>query len=378
MGHPIRTVKELTDTMKKYLVCLLSLLFITPTWAATDSKSLQEEIVYRASLGRADDVKLLIEQGASPNATNSESTPLLSLAAIRTDSEAIPVIDALLVGSADINAKDALGQTALFHAARVNNEDIVMHLLEKGIDYYRTDNNGDVARNIAHKEGFSQLVAKMDGFVVDQSKKVQKQYEDYNRMLQKRYDEQRRIVEEYESQEEGEAGLGEEEYQKALQKMENIRAEREKVAMENRTQPTFEEDLRKLSYTMCAFQYWSYCRSVRLTTEIKGGALDKEIDTYAVQIPALSKFLTSEYMLEKPYVDSIAERAQKRIFYQLEKMPSNTYRFQEGVGKIADVETRCQRIAGYWNVELTPQEKDPTSLHKKKKKNQAFSDEDDE
>ena len=74
----------------------------------------RNEIIYRANLGRADDVELLIKQGGSPNQASSEGVPILSLAAARRDAEGINVVKRLIKLGANINGRDSKGQTALF------------------------------------------------------------------------------------------------------------------------------------------------------------------------------------------------------------------------------------------------------------------------
>src|SRR5689334_19841495 len=95
--------------------CVLLMVMGGSAWAAADLKS---ELVYRTNLGSAEDVGLLLKQGANANEVNNDGTPLIALASARRDKEGINVIETLLKGGADLNAKDARGQTALFYAAR--------------------------------------------------------------------------------------------------------------------------------------------------------------------------------------------------------------------------------------------------------------------
>lgn len=350
--------------MKKGLclpLIILSSFFAQPVYA-TDSKQ-RAEIVYRAQLGRADDVALLIKQGVSPDTTNDQRIPLIALAAKRTDDQAIPVIDALLENGADINARDALGRTALFHAASINNKPVVLHLLDKGIDYYIVDNSGNVARNMAHNEGYHALVQTMDQFVIDQSNKMKKEYEAYSQLLADRYDKQKALVDEHKEREqealENNERLEAEQqaaYQAALHKLQMLELERQRAIVDKRNSKEFFESFRQLAYDMCAFQYWSYCQSLGQTTEVKGDALDSLIDKHYDAMITASDALKTEYKLEQSYVDAVTERAQQRIYYELDRMPSKTYRFQNGVGKLKDVSKRCERIAKYWNIELAEDE----------------------
>src|SRR5689334_8205989 len=58
------------------LFLALCFAFIAP-FPAPALEDLKSELVYRTNLGRADDVKLLLQQGASANETNPEGVPLL-------------------------------------------------------------------------------------------------------------------------------------------------------------------------------------------------------------------------------------------------------------------------------------------------------------
>lgn len=346
---------------------------------ASKIASPQKELLYRVHLGRAADVKLLVDMGQSPNLTNDEGVPILALAAMRKDPEGINVLQTLLDSGADINARDIQGQTALFHAARVGNKESVMFLLQHGINYYQVDNNGDIARNIAHQEGHAELLASMDDFVKLEAEKIKQQYVEYNKSLQERYEAERKIIEAYDqrrldieqAQEAAEteaynAALLEQqakeaEYQRAIENMRIIEQKKRELIIEKRSLPAFTQSLRELSFQTCAFQYWSFCRDLNQTTEIPKEKIDETIDDHYTKILALSDQISAEYELEKDYTDKIIERSKRRAYNPLARMPSKTYRFQNGVGKIADMKTRCNEVAKNWNVENVQRLDEPPS-----------------
>ncbi len=359
--------------MNKIIFAALMLLIpVTPLLAAVNDGTPQSEIIYRIHLGRAEDVKLVLDSGISPNLTNDEGIPLLALAATRKDPEGISVMKTLLEAGADIDGRDTQGQTALFHAARVGNTDAVMLLLENNTNYYQVDNNGDIARNIAHREGHTELLTAMDDFVKAQAEKIKQQYVEYNDQLQKRYEDERKIVEAYEAEkraiEEAEEdeeeymlqeareqnAAREAEYRKALMNLQAIEEKKQALILEKRNLPAFTESFKQLAFNTCAFQYWSFCLSMNQTTEIPHDELSDTIDTHYTKINELSAALTADYELDKAYIDKIVERSKKRTFNPLQRMPSKTYRFQNGVGKIADMNKRCNEVAKYWNVDRIP------------------------
>ncbi|MFO0388865.1 MAG: ankyrin repeat domain-containing protein [Alphaproteobacteria bacterium] len=329
----------------------------------------QKEIIYRVHLGRAADVKLLIDNGVSPNLTNDEGIPILALAAMRKDPEGINILQTLLDSGADVNGRDTQGQTALFHAARAGQKESVMFLLQHGVNYYQVDNNGDIARNIAHQEGHAELLASMDDFVKQEAEKIKQQYVEYNESLQERYEAERKIIEAYDQRrldieqaqvaaevEAYNAALAEQqaqeaEYQRAIENIRIIEQKKRELIIEKRSLPAFSESLRELSFHTCAFQYWSFCRDLNQTTEIPKEKIGETIDEHYAKILALSDQISAEYELEHDYTDKIIERSKRRAYNPLARMPSKTYRFQNGVGKIADMKTRCNEVAKNWNVE---------------------------
>lgn len=188
MGYKIK----MSTGLKLFVFLFINLVAVLPASAQMNEAQLRKEAIYRASLGRADDVRLLLNQGASPDLTNDDGTPLLALAAARKDSEAIPVMKVLLEKGANINAKDKQGRTALFAASQQSIIPNIQFLLDNNINYYAIDNKGDVARTVAFREGRPDIVAIMDNFVKAQSVKVAKQYEEANAALAARYAEQKK------------------------------------------------------------------------------------------------------------------------------------------------------------------------------------------
>lgn len=173
----------------KHNTCLATfLLAFTMLWAAAlpafaDDESNRSEFIYRSNLGRAEDIRLLIRQGVSPNQASSEGVPAICLAAGRIDPEGINVLQALLDNGANINARDPRGQTALHYAAKAGNTKAINFLMEHNIDAYALDNNGDVARTAAYKAGQNDAVKTIDDFVLRQTAEVTQQYRQRNREL---------------------------------------------------------------------------------------------------------------------------------------------------------------------------------------------------
>ncbi|MBY0407940.1 MAG: ankyrin repeat domain-containing protein, partial [Rickettsiales bacterium] len=162
---------------------------VAPSFAEEriQDETARSEFVYRVNLGRADDVRLLMRQGASANQLSGEGVPVICLAAGRRDPEGVNVIHALLQQGANINARDKQGQTPLFYAAKSGNLDSITYLLDNNADSYALDNNGDVARTAAYRAGQNDAVRAIDDFILQQTAKVTQAYRKRNRELAGQY-----------------------------------------------------------------------------------------------------------------------------------------------------------------------------------------------
>ncbi|MEQ1706457.1 MAG: ankyrin repeat domain-containing protein, partial [Rickettsiales bacterium] len=158
-----------------------------PVLSEKEQKKLRDEIIYRTSLGRASDVKILLEQGASVDETNQSGVPLISLASSRTDAQGIDVVKTLLEAKADINKVDSRGRNALFYAAKSGNRKTVEYLLAKNIKYAAVDSAGYNARVIAYQTGNNEIVEILDGFVRGQNEAIRKQYDEANKEIAEKY-----------------------------------------------------------------------------------------------------------------------------------------------------------------------------------------------
>ena len=367
--------------MKRFVFwTLLTWSMLAPALAA-DDKAIRETI-YRINLGRADDVALLLKQGVSPDQVDQKGAPLLAVAATRKDAEGIEMMKVLLDGGADINATDLDGQNALFYAARQGNKNAVLFLMEKNINYYATDKKGDIARTIAHREGHADIVAAMDKFVADQTVKVTEQYKEYNKTVEENY---KKIQEQDKQSLQGQEEIKKPEAPKVQEtpKAEeslppehanDVEADEEgfdssydssydsdsadddlpagpEAIEAKRATPAFREDMRKLAFESCAFQYWSFCRQVEQTTDLSKSQLNGAIDAHRQQIIDTREHVIKEYEVPETYADRVTDVAKKDMIRQLSDMPSKTYRFEHGVCKMADLNTRCSDVADVWDQE---------------------------
>ncbi|MDG2089761.1 MAG: ankyrin repeat domain-containing protein [Gammaproteobacteria bacterium] len=123
--------------------------------------------LYNAALGdRIEDLELLLEYGANPNALSSKgATPLAAVlnvyAGFRpadptrdkriepTFEEKRPIVDTLLANGADVNITAEDGSSILHHAASLGNDEVVELLLELGVDLALKDDSNRTALDVA-------------------------------------------------------------------------------------------------------------------------------------------------------------------------------------------------------------------------------------
>jgi len=358
---------------------------------AADAPDPKTEIIYRTNLGRADDVRILLDKGVSTEQTDKDGVPLLALAATRQDDEGINVVKLLLDRGANINATDKRGQNALFYAARHDNKEIVDYLLEKGINYYAPDKDGYIARTIAYETGHQDIVQAMDDFVKTQTDKVRAQYEENNRIIMERYKELEKPPVKPEPEPESKPPSQPpaavetpiETPKPALplppapvvQPLAPVKAEpakpeaetlapaepetppelspEEKAAKEaeNKQQVAEVKKLAsQLSFHYCAYQYWYFCRSSKQRTELSNDELNMSIDSHADAINDLIDQINDNYHVDPKLTTTIGDSAKIRIFNELNGMESKTERHEKGVGKMDDMQARCGEISREWDI----------------------------
>jgi|CXWL01.1.fsa_nt_gi ankyrin repeat protein len=309
---------------------------------AADTKSSSKqispnEIIYRTNLGRASDVKILIEKGAAVDGTNGVGVPLISLAASRTDSEGLEVVKVLVEAGADVNKKDSRGQNALFYAAKVGNKDVVEYLLSKNIQYASTDVTGNSARVVAYQSGNNEIVEVIDNFVRGQNEIVRKQYEDANKAIEER---QKAYNESVQAQ---------------IKKAEEEREKNKVTILESNS---IQEAVNELSFASCSLAYWQFCSSSKQHTEFKEQDLQNSIQTQSTRVNDYSSSLLKEYKVTEDVVQNVKNVSTDKIRTQLSLFPSNQDRKEAGVGTVDDMKRRCSIIASSWKIEEKTKEED--------------------
>lgn len=124
-------------------VALVSVALSAPVqdYAMVDSDgfSFESQLVDAANQNNFSIVKLLLQQGSSPDEKGRFETTALQRAAYNGFGN---ITDLLIAGGANINAKDFGGATALHMAARQGNEEVVNKLVKAGASIDIKDNEG--------------------------------------------------------------------------------------------------------------------------------------------------------------------------------------------------------------------------------------------
>ena len=352
---------------------------ITPALAETkpQDEAARTEFVYRVNLGRADDVRLLLSRGASANQLSGEGVPVICLAAGRNDPEGVNIIKALLEKGASVKARDTKGQTALHYAAKAGNSASIEYLMEKNIDVYALDNSGSVARTSAYNAGQTEAIKTIDNVIMRQTAEVTKLYRENNRIAEntRRASENAKkmpeAIDNTKKVSEPEPApishtpptssknedvvpaesLDEEAEDTAVNEPDATeKPQKSEAEITEKTKEELNGVIYNMAFNTCAFQYWSYCQSVKQSTDIDKEEVIIAIASSKNEAEILAKKLQNEYEIKPQALSEISQSAQKRIFKELDEMSSNRDRHEKGVGKRDDMRERCEFIARQWGV----------------------------
>lgn len=106
--------------------------FLLISWgAAAADASLDKELLYRLRFSNAEDVQLLLDHGANPNATTEDGVPALTAAFERTDNKILDVVKMLIAKGANVNAGGGAGRPPLIEAVKTGDFAMVKYLVEQ-------------------------------------------------------------------------------------------------------------------------------------------------------------------------------------------------------------------------------------------------------
>lgn len=263
-----------------------------PAWALT---TLQQELIYRVSFGRGEDVKLLLNQDVDVNLKNEEGWPMLAIAADRTDEEALEVVTALVEAGADVNLTDKNKNYPIINATRKNNAAVVAYLIEHGADIYVRDKDGYTVRNIAEQGQHDEVLALIDA---------------------------------------------------------KIKADEEHLARLKSPQ-NLNKLVRDYAHYNCLSQYWSYYFASKQDPEVEESEIMARRESAEQKALLTMQEIHRLFLMDANSLQSVGSNSKGTIQSELENMVSNRNRKTKGVGQEADAEKRCRRIANLWTVNFT-------------------------
>jgi len=253
-------------------------------------KTLKDEVVYRVSLGKPEDVKMLVERLGNPNAVDNMGWPLLAIAASRTDEAALDVVKALVELGADVNYHGGRMNYPLMFAVQSGQPEVVKYLLEQGANYRVTDPYGVKVVDFARQSGNEEVIDLIETAI----------NEDVMNLARVRS-------------------------QKYLDKI-----------------------TRELAFHACAMQYYTYYYASE-QDPIPKSQQKATLKKHKHKVGRSIGDLTTLFRVPKPETDEIFHEARSRIFNELENLISNRWRRIKGVGKPGDMEERCNRLTEEWH-----------------------------
>ncbi len=271
-----------------YILCILLTFIGFPANAVEQSRyALDDDLIYRITFGSTEDIHILLEKGANPNARTSQGNPALSVAVERNDLEAVRMVRVLLGKGANPNAPDKAGNVPLVTAIKNKQAEMVVNLVEQGADVHATSAAGVTVMALAKQTGDTALM-----------KPIQDK-------------------------------LGKEETDAAAM----------------RTPERFRDIIRLYGFHSCAYQYWSYYLASRQVPEQQADT-EKKIAASRAQLAQLLQQIRTYYpTTTTEELQHVADKAAHKVYEILDAMVSNRNRAEHGVGTDDDARHRCDDIA---------------------------------
>lgn len=140
-------------------------------------RSLQDDLMYRISFGRPDDVKALLDKNAETNTYGNMGDTPLTLAAMRNPGDGELIIRALLAKGADPNFPDKKGNYPLEVAIKQDKPTLVKALIEGGADVQMKTLEGITIADLAYRTNKKPIIEIIDNKIKQDSELEKKMYE---------------------------------------------------------------------------------------------------------------------------------------------------------------------------------------------------------
>ena len=291
--------------MRYFLLIFLLCFTALPAYAVT----LEEELAYRVRFSRADDVLILLNKGADPNAVNDVGLPMVSVATSRTDDDAIPVLRTLMQKGADLNRGGQNNQYPVVIAARENNTKIMEFLIKEGkVDYGVKDLNGLLPLEIAEYYGNKESAELIRGLTEEKLAKER---------------------------------------------------ERRSPARRNKL-------VQELAFKVCEEEYMHYYY-ISKQDKHSSEEISAQINQRRRNVKDAMDELYTTFAVPPQIALSMKEMMEPEVVKQLDNMVSNRQRRAKGIGGKADLKARCGTLADAWYAQYQSRDADARAKEEKKK-----------
>lgn len=276
-------------SLSRKAIFLSTILFTLQSTSVLAGKA-EDDLTYTANFGNAADIRIMTKAGASPDAKDEKGWPALSLAASRTDQDAIMVVTALVESGANLNIRDPKGETPLMNAIATGNAQIVRYLISKGADYHATTAKGEDVLFKATWFGNKEIIDLVQSA---------------------------------------------------------IREEEERIR-EGKSRKRMYKRLDEYIYYHCAYQYITYNEQIK---NYKSDKLKEVAETKQKALDFVQNAQTElQYNFRMPadYLEKLSSTIQRDIYTNLNIFVTDRYRRAQGVGTDTDLDKRCQTILKKW------------------------------
>lgn len=278
------------------LFVLFSFILILPALAeTTDKNKLNRDLISKSSYGRADDVAILLSQGADANTINPAGLTPLHLAAGRADAEAAKIIDVLLKNAADIYKADRRGNMPIIEAVRAGTALSVKTLIDNKALVTIKNHNGKSLIKLAEERGDKEIIALVETAAKEEEKKL--------------------------AELTGGDGL--------------------------------KKHIQRYSMLSCSGQYLKFYKSEN-PKAMSDEKFHEVIANNQSETKILGDRINALFDITQKELLNIRSISKRLIQQDLDRLETKDNRLYNGFGNNEDLNRRCKKIAGYWDGNKIP------------------------
>lgn len=268
-----------------------------PALSPEKQAELNDQLLYRITVGRADDVKILLSRGADPDVADSQGVPAITIAAERWDVESTPMVKALVDGGANLSFPNNPLMNPLIIAVKTEKPEMVAYLIEHGAEYYISDENGQPLRQLAASVSQEVLAPIAAAIKADEERLRQlRSNENLNKLID------------------------------------------------------------QLTFGHCAAQYLTYYLKSGQDDLEETEPVEEAIDLYKEEALKAHGKLRELFDVTNQELEGVGKKCREVITQMLDDMVSNRNRKKLGVGTRDDLNRRCTIISDRWYARVVEEE----------------------